>query len=242
MRFPGARRVLRQPLRAGLLPVGAASGSRARLCGRLWTPPEPRWPAIGEHSGCVLKRPRTAAPARRRIRMIKAGTRPWGVVGGVGVAARVDGGRGVAGSCPLQSLLAAPFCRACAGVFPWSGERWGGTRVTWFGAARTNPCSCVVTYDHARRACFLCFGALNVTVCESVLERPPPRAWVTSSVTFSVWRLFRRALPLPFSEIFTTRDCPATSVIVRAVPTVTTTLRVFGFLRAVIAMILWPRI
>ena len=47
---------------------------------------------------------------------------------------------------------------------------------------------------------------------------------------------------MPFSEIFTTLDCPATSVIVRAVPTVTMTLRVFGFLRAVIAMILWPRI
>jgi hypothetical protein len=78
-----------------------------------------RAPVAGEHSGCVLKRPGTAAPARRRIRMIKAGTRPWGVVGGVGVAARVDGGRGVAASCLLQSLLAAPFCRACAGGFPW---------------------------------------------------------------------------------------------------------------------------
>jgi hypothetical protein len=64
----------------------------------------------------------------------------------------LTGGRGVPGSCLLQSLLAAPFCRACAGVFPWSGERWGGTRVTWFGAAGTNARSRVVTYDHARRA------------------------------------------------------------------------------------------
>src|SRR5450755_3592512 len=152
MRFPGARRVLRQPLRAGLLPVGAASGSRARLCGRLWTPPEPRWPAIGEHSGCVLKAARDGRACAQAHPDDHGGTRPWGVVGGVGVAARVDGGRCVPASCLLQSLLAAPFCRACAGVFPWSGERWGGTRVTWFGAASTNPCSCVVTYDHARRA------------------------------------------------------------------------------------------
>jgi len=95
-----------------------------------------------------------AAPARRRIRMIMAGLARGASLGGVGVAARVDGGRCVPASCLLQSLLAAPFCRACAGVFPWSGERWGGTRVTWFGAASTNPCSCVVTYDHARRARF----------------------------------------------------------------------------------------
>jgi len=160
------------------LTVSAARGSRVRLCGQLWTPPEPGWPAIGEHSGCVLKRPRTAAPARRRIRMIKAWTRPWGVVGGVGAPARVDGGRGVPESCLLQSLLAAPFFRACAGVFPWSGERWGGTRVTWFGAASTNACSCVVTYDHARRACFSPFAGRCAAATRPLTRRGRmPGAW-----------------------------------------------------------------
>ena len=64
---------------------------------------------------------------------------------------------------------------------------------------------------------------------------------MTSSFTFSVWRLASRRLPRPFSEILTILDCLAMSVSPRAEPTVTTTLRVFGFLRAVIAMILWPR-
>jgi len=89
--------------------------------------------AIGGHSGCVLKRPGMAAPARRRIRMIMARTRPWGVVGGVGVAARVDGGRGVPGSCLLHSLLVAPFAVRAHRVIPGSSERRGGIRVTRFG-------------------------------------------------------------------------------------------------------------
>jgi len=99
-----------------------------RLCGRLWTSPEPRWPAIGEYRGCVLKRPGTAAPARRRIRMIMAGLARRGVVGGVGVAARIDGVvacRGVACSVPLSLRR---FAVRAPGSFPGSGERWGGMR------------------------------------------------------------------------------------------------------------------
>jgi len=58
--------------------------SRAPLrpgCGLVTEPP---CTVIGGHSGRVLKRPGMAAPARRRIRMIMAGTRPWGVVWALG--------------------------------------------------------------------------------------------------------------------------------------------------------------
>ncbi len=54
-------------------------------------------------------------------------------MGGVGVAARVDGGRGVPGSCLLHSLLVAPFAVRAHRVIPGSSERRGGIRVTRFG-------------------------------------------------------------------------------------------------------------
>jgi hypothetical protein len=57
-------------------------------CGLVAGPP---CPAISGHRGCVLKRPGMAAHARTRIRMIMAGLARRGVVGGVGVAARIDG-------------------------------------------------------------------------------------------------------------------------------------------------------
>ena len=60
-------------------------------------------------------------------------TRPMGVVGGRRVAARVDGGRGVPGSCLLHSLLVAPFAVRAHRVIPGSSERRGGIRVTRFG-------------------------------------------------------------------------------------------------------------
>ena len=87
----------------------------------------------------------------------------------------------------------------------------------------------------------MCFGALNVTVCENVRERP------TAENLGDVERHPQRvaaceqALTGPFSETFTTFDWPASSVSPRAEPTVTTTLRIFGFLRAVTAISLRPR-
>src|SRR5664279_5726294 len=59
------------------------------------------------------------------------------------------------GSCLLHSFPSLRrFVVRGPGPFPGSGERCGGVRVTRFGAARTNACSRVVTYDYARRARF----------------------------------------------------------------------------------------
>ena len=75
-------------------------------------------------------------------------------MGGVGVAARVDGGRGVPGSCLLHSLLVAPFAVRAHRVIPGSSERRGGIRVTRFGGPERkrvfvcrHPRSCPESHD-----------------------------------------------------------------------------------------------
>jgi hypothetical protein len=101
------------------------------------------------------------------------GDSPEGRRWGVGIAARVDGGSWRAGGCLLHSLLVAPFCARVRRVLSGSGERCGGVRVTRFGAARTNACSCVVTYDHARRARFPIKPPPSVAFACAVVTGPP---------------------------------------------------------------------
>ena len=116
-------------------------------------PPVPSraWRSVGTARACSSGHgwPRLRAGASGRSWRGRA--RRASLRGG-GVVARVDRGRGVPGSCVLHSPSRCAVLPLHAPGLPEDGRalwRHAGDAVR---RARTNPCSCVVTYDHARRA------------------------------------------------------------------------------------------
>jgi hypothetical protein len=95
-------------------------------------------PAISGHSGCVLKRPGMAAPARRRIRMIMARLARRASLGSLGslpaltgVVARRGAARSIPSRCAVLPYVRRGSSRGRPSVVPACGvTRFGGPERT----------------------------------------------------------------------------------------------------------------